>query len=721
MDSSPAAPRSTLAELEDQFLAVLQTAPIPVMEALELVRAVSSSPGRTNDWIQMLQDALIKSGDAQGMIRWLRALAVEHAGDRAFGGVCAALLRKATQDRALLAFIDCVAFGEVSPAESFRRLDVLLALNPDTLCMDRTWGLGVVRRADAFYRKLTIDFHGKPAHQMTFTYGAEALTPVDDQHLLARQHRDPAAIAKLVAEEPDEVVRLALRSFGPMPVGRLEQTLAERHVVAADDWKRFWEAARKRLKGDPLIVIPAKRTESIVIRARAEDFGASWVDALARERDIGRILSTIETHEAQTKQAPDGATRQTIAERLTFALKGAHNTDPAMYARLAMAVRRIGLDQPPMATLRAHLWENNRYIEAATRLSARDAAALASFLLEDDPEAPGRILAHLAELPFALLCEVLACLRGAPADAAAQARCRELLSAPKAPPALLVWTIRNRAEFAAWKLSDMHDLMVRCVALLEEDLSGEDLRMQNSLRQLFENAKWFETAFTGLDALERQSLFERIQAAGAWDPTTRRSLIGRMIRVEPALAERRKTTGGGQGDIKPVGRWTSWRSLTERQAQYRRLVEIDIPKNSQDIATARSYGDLRENFEYHAAKHQQGLLLQRQAEMELDLKQIKGTDFTTVPTERAGIGTCVTIAYPDGRRQTFNILGEWDRDEALNIISNKSRLAQCLEGRRAGDTAVVPGDTGNEPVVLEAVGGLPEAVRAWVGAPLAPS
>lgn len=720
MDSQPAAPRSTLADLEDQFLAVLQISPIPVTEALALVRAVSSSPGRMADWIQMLQDALIKAGDTPGLIRWLRTQAVEHPGDRAFGSACAALLRKVTQDRALLAFIDCVAFGETSPAESFRRLDVLLALKPDTLCMDRTWGLGVIRRVDDFYRKLIIDFHNKPAHQMTFIYGAEVLTPVDDQHLLVRQYRDPAAMTQLVNDQPDEVVRLALRSFGPMPISRLEQTLVERHVVTSGDWKRFWEAARKRLKNDPLVVIPAKRTESLIIRAQAEDFGASWLDTLTHERDIARILATVEAHEAQTAQAPDGPTRQTITERLVFAIKGAHNTDPAMYARLAIAVRRIGLDQPPLASLRAHLWENNRYIEAATRLSARDSAAMAAFLLEDDPAAPGRILAHLADLPFALLCEVLAYLRGAPADAAAQTRCRDLLSAPKAPPALLVWTIRNRADFTAWNLSNMHDLMVRSVALLEESLSGEELRMQNSLRQLFENIKWFETAFTGLDALERQSLFERIQAAGAWDPITRRSLIGRMIRIEPALAERRKTTGGGSGDIKPAGRWTSWRSLAERQTQYRRLVEVDIPKNSQDIATARSYGDLRENFEYHAAKHQQGLLLQRQAEMELDLKQIKGTDFTNLPTERAGLGTCVAIAYPDGRRQTFNILGEWDRDEALNIISNKSRLAQCLEGRHAGETAIIPGETGNEPVVLEAVTALPEAIRNWVGAQLAP-
>ena len=148
----------------------------------------------------------------------------------------------------------------------------------------------------------------------------------------------------------------------------------------------------------------------------------------------------------------------------------------------------------------------------------------------------------------------------------------------------------------------------------------------------------------------------------------------------------------------------------------KRLVEIELPKSSQDIAVARSYGDLRENFEYHAAKHAQSLLLQRQSEMDQELKQVQGTDFAGAPTEAVGRGVCVRLAYADGRTAQFSILGEWDRDEALNIISCKSRVALCLEGHKTGETVAIPGEAGDEAVTITAVEPLDAIIREWVGA-----
>ena len=58
-----------------------------------------------------------------------------------------------------------------------------------------------------------------------------------------------------------------------------------------------------------------------------------------------------------------------------------------------------------------------------------------------------------------------------------------------------------------------------------------------------------------------------------------------------------------------------------------------MPQNNRDIAEARSYGDLRENFEYQAAKQQQATLLQRLSVMDADLRQVKGSDFAGAATD----------------------------------------------------------------------------------------
>ena len=58
----------------------------------------------------------------------------------------------------------------------------------------------------------------------------------------------------------------------------------------------------------------------------------------------------------------------------------------------------------------------------------------------------------------------------------------------------------------------------------------------------------------------------------------------------------------------------SWASLEKRKQEFEDLVNRQIPQNTRDIATARSYGDLRENFEFKSAKEQQRVLMRRRAE-----------------------------------------------------------------------------------------------------------
>jgi transcription elongation GreA/GreB family factor len=336
-----------------------------------------------------------------------------------------------------------------------------------------------------------------------------------------------------------------------------------------------------------------------------------------------------------------------------------------------------------------------------------------------DEEAPARLLAVLPEMSYTLLSETLDALKEHPALPAVQSRCRELLLSPHAPATLVVWIFRHRDTLSGWPLPGLTELLAHAILLVEARLTGEELRMQNHMRQLFENSKWFAAILEELDATGRRALFDRLQASTAWDAATQRALMGRMIKFEPALAERRRALDNGALAARAAPRMTSWRSLLERRTQYKRLVEVELPKSSQDIAVARSYGDLRENFEYHAAKHAQALLLQRQSEMEQELKLMQGTDFAQASTASVGMGVRVRMAYADGRSASYCILGEWDRDESLAIISCKSRLAQCLEGCRPGASTQIPGEQGDETVTVTAIEPLDEAIRAWIGPPAA--
>ena len=103
----------------------------------------------------------------------------------------------------------------------------------------------------------------------------------------------------------------------------------------------------------------------------------------------------------------------------------------------------------------------------------------------------------------------------------------------------------------------------------------------------------------------------------------------------------------------PTARLTSLRSYRERQALLTKIITQAIPKNRNDIAIARSFGDLRENFEYKSAKETQGILLHRQAELESQLASVKATDFEQFSTSVAGPGTSVTVRQADGKTTKY--------------------------------------------------------------------
>ncbi len=704
MDVAP-----TYAETEAQFLSLLEKRPLSASEMLTLIHtvAVLESGKKADEWAAMLMQELTEAADFAGLYLVIKDRTPHLSVSLKSTGIRDAL-KKACKDRLVTTLIDAASFGDVPLAESFRRLDLLLALTPGTLVIDPAWGLGTVKRLDDFYKRITIDFAGKSGHTMTFAAACDTLARAPHDHLLTMRHSDPDGVRRLAQEKPGELVRLALRSFGDMPITKLEDVLVKNGLVSAAGWKGFWESARKALKGDPLVTVPSKRTESLQLRAQAEAYGDDWFERLAANKDPLKILESVAEIEETDKLAGlDPTQRGVLEDRLAFALKGAHNTDAALYARLAVTVSRLGFLMPPSDQLRAHLWEQQRFIKAAEMLAVRDVAAMTTFLLAEGGHASARLLDALPQMPFNLMNEVLTALKES-ADAADA--CRRLLTQPKSPPTLVNWIFRFRKD-VSWQLPPLIDLLNHAIVIVEAKLSGEALRMQNSLKQLFEQAKWLEAVFEELDATQRQLLFERIQASSAWDPTTHRSLIGRMLKLDPPLAERKRAVSQ---QTQSSSRLTSWHSLAARQLQYKRLIEVDLPKNSHDIAVARSYGDLRENFEYQAAKDYQRQLLQRQSEMQNELKHVKGSDFAGVPCDKVAPGTTVTIRVADGTSRTYTILGEWDSDEQMGVISNKTRMAQCLEGRAAGAAVKIPGMDGEEDALIEAVLPLSEAIKTWI-------
>ena len=127
----------------------------------------------------------------------------------------------------------------------------------------------------------------------------------------------------------------------------------------------------------------------------------------------------------------------------------------------------------------------------------------------------------------------------------------------------------------------------------------------------------------------------------------------------------------------------------------RRLKTIDRPRVIQAIAEARAHGDLSENAEYHAAREQQGFIEGRINEIEHALSHCEIIDVTVLPaTKRVVFGATVELAdQDDGTEMRYQIVGEFEADARLGLISISSPIARALVGKSAGDVVevAVPG------------------------------
>jgi transcription elongation GreA/GreB family factor len=186
------------------------------------------------------------------------------------------------------------------------------------------------------------------------------------------------------------------------------------------------------------------------------------------------------------------------------------------------------------------------------------------------------------------------------------------------------------------------------------------------------------------DANEAKNFGRKLHQGQIFPELDRKSLMARVIKAAPETQD----LVTGEAEQSSNDAITSWESIDRRKAEYKDIVDNQIPQNREDIKVAKSYGDLRENAEYHMAKDNQKVLMRRKADHEKALSNVQGTDFADVEPDAVKIGTVVTLDA-EGEKKVMTILGAWDSDPDNNVISYLSEMAQSLLGAKVGETVDV--------------------------------
>jgi transcription elongation factor GreA len=132
------------------------------------------------------------------------------------------------------------------------------------------------------------------------------------------------------------------------------------------------------------------------------------------------------------------------------------------------------------------------------------------------------------------------------------------------------------------------------------------------------------------------------------------------------------------------------------------LTTVKRPNIVGKIKAARELGDLSENFEYHAAKNEQGMMEARINELEAI---IKNHVLIEPQTQKGvvGMGSTVRFAEDGQDEETYRIVGPTEADPKAGRVSNESALGKALIGHRVGDTVPVRTPTASYSVRITAI------------------
>ena len=139
-------------------------------------------------------------------------------------------------------------------------------------------------------------------------------------------------------------------------------------------------------------------------------------------------------------------------------------------------------------------------------------------------------------------------------------------------------------------------------------------------------------------------------------------------------------------------------------AELRQLESVELPQVKEAIAEARDKGDLSENFEYHAAKREQGRLLGRIRFLQRVLEHARVIDMSRLGSDSVGLLSRVEMTnLGNNSRMTYTIASPHEANLREGKISIKSPIGQALLNKKVGDIVEVRVPAGTLKLRIESI------------------
>jgi transcription elongation GreA/GreB family factor len=519
-------------------------------------------------------------------------------------------------------------------------------------------GVGRVTEINLALSTLRVEFPGGAKMSFRVAEAEKLLTALEPGHFLLVKAEAPETLQAQAESNPAGLLEHVFRSMRrPLTAPEIKDLLSG--IVPESRWATWW----KKATASGRLASSGGKRASYTWSASGADADAALQAAFAASSGRER-LDMARRHAGRSKSLA-----AEFARGVAATLQAARRDDPPLALEAALTLEKLP-GAPPVAVAPLLDVEDPAALVAAVedRTLRERAIVLLRDSRSDWPELYAKLLR--TEGDARALATLYDALREA--DAARLERTvDDILARPHTAPRAFVWLcreLRKRPELAA----NANFALLR--KLFDAQTSDAFRGQRTPVRELWDSALGTHLA-ERLDRDQAETFLQMLQRDAGVEDHRKEPLRRIVLQKHPDLRE---------SDAEKL--YTTAAALERKRAEFEQITRFDIPRNAEEIRKAAAHGDLRENFEYKAARDRHEMLSSRAKTLHDELSRARILEPASIDASRVRVGTVVTLTPEQGGdTKILTILGPWDSDPKHGVVSYLAPAVQALLGRARGD------------------------------------
>jgi len=548
------------------------------------------------------------------------------------------------------------------------------------------WGTGEVLDISLLREEMTLEFEYVIGHKnLSFENSLKTLIPLSDDHFLSRRFGNPDLLEKQTKEKPIEIIKILLKDLGPKTASELKEYLCDL-VIPSENWNKWWQNARAKLKKDRKIQPPKTLNDSYILREKEIDHEIILQEKLENKPKPKEIIQMVYSF---LRDFPETLKNEDFKNSLIIKLLEILSYEELLESQklqihFFLDLLKAEKDVIKIKEIIQKTTNIKELIEDIEIISFKKRTLIAIKKYKEEWQQFFLDLFFL--LGQNILRDYILLELSKENTSKLKEKIKVLLEHPLFFPISYVWYFQKiflskLKELPYADIEGKNQFFEGFLILLDHlenkieyrELTKKMLNMITDnkyalIREIMQNAN-----------LEQVKEFLLLSSKCRLLNDHDIKIIHSLAKVvHPSLNEYRQEK---ETDVI----WITENGLFDLKKKLNHLSTVEMIGNAKEIEEARAHGDLRENAEYKAALERRTHIQSEIKSLSEQLNKIQLLNKQDVLTDKVQVGTNIDCIDEKGKKHTFTILGPFETNPEKNILSFQSKLAQEMIGKSIGE------------------------------------